>query len=82
MERGYRRFLSTALKGYRPIAFLIGTFVLLFSSFLLLGVFPPKVEFFPENQPLQIFTYIEYPEGTDINKTNTITKKIESDIFA
>ena len=82
MEKGYRRFLSIALKGYRPIAFLIGTFVLLFSSFLLLGIFPPKVEFFPENQPLQIFTYIEYPEGTDINKTNTITKKIESDIFS
>ena len=56
--------------------------MLLFSSFLLLGIFPPKVEFFPENQPLQIFTYIEYPEGTDINKTNTITKKIESDIFS
>ena len=82
LERGYRRFLSITLDGYRPVAFLIGTFVLLFSSFFLLGIFPPKVEFFPENQPLQIFTYIEYPEGTDINKTNTITKKIESDIFS
>ena len=41
-----------------------------------MGIFPPKVEFFPENQPLQILTYIEYPEGTDINKTNAITKKL------
>ena len=47
-----------------------------------MGIFPPKVEFFPENQPLQILTYIEYPEGTDINKTNAITKKIEADIFS
>ena len=81
IEKGYRVFLSTALKGYRPIILLIGTFVLLFSSFVLMGIFPPKVEFFPENQPLQILTYIEYPEGTDIDKTNAITRKIEADIF-
>ena len=82
MEKGYRSFLSMALKGYRPFAFLIGTFVMLISSFVLMGIFPPKVEFFPENQPLQIFTYIEYPEGTDIKKTNTITEKVEADIFS
>jgi len=82
IEKSYRVFLSTALKGYRPIVFLIGTFVLLFSSFVLMGIFPPKVEFFPENQPLQILTYIEYPEGTDIDKTNAITRKIEADIFS
>jgi multidrug efflux pump subunit AcrB len=82
IEKGYRNFLSIALKGYRPIAFLIGTFILLFSSFALMGIFPPKVEFFPENQPLQILTYIEYPEGTSIDKTNAITQKIEADIFS
>ena len=82
LEKGYRSFLSVALKGYRPFVFLIGTFLLLISSFVLMGIFPPKVEFFPENQPLQILTYIEYPEGTDINKTNAITKKIEADIFS
>ena len=82
MEKGYRSFLSMALKGYRPFAFLIGTFIMLISSFVLMGIFPPKVEFFPENQPLQIFTYIEYPEGTDIKKTNTMTEKVESDIFS
>ena len=82
MEQGYRSILSLALKGYRPFAFLISTFVLLISSFVLMGIFPPKVEFFPENQPLQIFIYIEYPEGTDINKTNAITKSVETDIFS
>ena len=82
MEKGYRSFLSLALRGYRPIAFLIATFILLFSSFVLMGLFPPKVEFFPENQPLQIFTYIEYPEGTNINKTNAIAVKIEEDILS
>ena len=80
LEKAYSNFLSRALKGYRPIGFLTGTFLLLFSSFILFGVFPPKIEFFPENQPLQIFTYLEYPQGTDIEKTNDITKKIEQDI--
>ena len=80
LEKAYSNFLSKALKGYRPIGFLTGTFLLLFSSFILFGVFPPKIEFFPENQPLQIFTYLEYPQGTDIEKTNDITKKIEHDI--
>ena len=60
LEKAYSNFLSRALKGYRPIGFLTGTFLLLFSSFILFGVFPPKIEFFPENQPLQIFTYLEY----------------------
>ena len=82
MEKSYRSFLSMALKGYRPFALLISTFVLLISSFILMGIFPPKVEFFPENQPLQIFVYIEYPEGTSINKTNDITKRIEADVFS
>ena len=80
LEKAYSNFLSRALKGYRPIGFLTGTFLLLFSSFILFGVFPPKIEFFPENQPLQIFTYLEYPQGTDIEKTNDITKRIEYDI--
>ena len=80
LEKAYSNFLSRALKGYRPIGFLAGTFLLLFSSFILFGVFPPKIEFFPENQPLQIFTYLEYPQGTDIEKTNDITKRIEHDI--
>ena len=80
LEKAYSNFLSRALKGSRPIGFLTGTFLLLFSSFILFGVFPPKIEFFPENQPLQIFTYLEYPQGTDIEKTNDITKRIEHDI--
>ena len=80
MEKAYSTFLSKALIGFRPITFVTGTFLLLFSSFILFGIFPPKIEFFPENEPLQIFTYIEYPQGTNIDKTNEITKKIEYDI--
>jgi multidrug efflux pump subunit AcrB len=81
LENGYRRFLSFALGGYKPFLFLGGTFILLFTSFALMGIFPPKVEFFPDNQPQQIFVFIEYPEGTAISKTNAITKRIEKEIL-
>lgn len=81
LESSYRSLLTYLLRGYRPYALLLGTFMLLIFSFILLGIFPPKVEFFPDNQPNQIITYIEYPEGTAIGKTNKITKRIEADIF-
>ena len=81
LENSYRSLLTSLLRGYHPYALLLGTFMLLIFSFVLLGIFPPKVEFFPENQPNQIITYIEYPEGTAIGKTNKITKRIEADIF-
>ena len=81
LENGYRKFLTFALDGYKPVFFLGGTFFLLFTSFFLMGIFPPRVEFFPENEPQQILILIEYPEGTAIEKTNRITKKIESQVF-
>jgi len=48
LENGYRKFLSYALGGAKPFLFLGGTFVLLFLSFALMGIFPPKVEFFSQ----------------------------------
>ena len=58
LENKYRKFLAFALSGFKPILFLGGTFFLLFSSFALMGIFPPSVEFFPENQPKQILVFI------------------------
>lgn len=80
LEHKYRKFLAYALKGFRPVLFLVGTFFLLFTSFALMGIFPPQVEFFPNNDPAQIIIYVEYPEGTDIEKTNVTTKRIEAEV--
>jgi len=81
LENGYRMLLRFALSGIKPYLFLGGTFLLLFLSFALMGIFPPKVEFFPNNQPQQILVFIEYPEGTAISKTNSATKKVEQEIL-
>jgi multidrug efflux pump subunit AcrB len=81
LENWYERQLKKALSGVRPYALVIGTFVLLIAAFMTFGwslsTQRTKVEFFPDNKPNQIIVYIEYPQGTDIEKTNAITKLIE-----
>jgi len=81
LENAYERFLSFALKGKNPIAFFVGTLLLLVLSLLLFKAFPPNVEFFPDNQPKQVYIYTEFPIGTDIERTNTFTKKLEKKVI-
>ncbi|MEM7185753.1 MAG: efflux RND transporter permease subunit [Bacteroidota bacterium] len=86
IESGYKRFLTYALGGYRPVAFVVGIFVLLIFTmgsfgYAAFGKGTVPVEFFPDNTPNQIIVYIEYPEGTDIDKTNAITKEIELRVY-
>jgi multidrug efflux pump subunit AcrB len=49
-------------------------------SFVLTGVFPPKVLFFPENQPNYINVFVELPVGTNIAKTNETTLAVKTKI--
>ncbi|HZW77786.1 MAG TPA: efflux RND transporter permease subunit [Flavobacteriaceae bacterium] len=81
LENFYEKSLKYALKGRRAYFFLGGTILMLFISFALVGIIQPKVLFFPENEPNQIITYIEYPQSTDIEKTNALTKEIEERIY-
>lgn len=81
LENFYERFLRFALRGKKAYVFFFGTFGVLILSFVLVGVIQPNVLFFPDNEPNQIITYIEYPQGTDIEKTNKLTKKIEKRIL-
>ena len=81
LENRYNEFLSFALAGFKPYLFLLGTISLFFVSILLMAIFPPKVEFFPDNEPQQILVYLEYPEGTDIKKTNETSMLIESEVY-
>lgn len=81
LERIYEQFLTYALKGKKAYLFFFGTIGLLFLSAILLGLVQPKVLFFPENEPNQAIVYIEYPEGTDIEKTNKITAQIEKKVI-
>ncbi|MBV7440262.1 efflux RND transporter permease subunit [Weeksellaceae bacterium TAE3-ERU29] len=82
LEHKYREFLTWTLKRKRPVYIMIGMVFLFIFSIGLFSVTQPKVLFFPENEPNQIMVYIEYPEGTDIEKTNTLTEDIEKKVIA
>ena len=80
LESGYQTFLKWVLHKKRPIWMILGTFFTLILSFVLTGFFPPKVLFFPENQPNYINVFVELPVGTNISKTNQATKDIKKEI--
>jgi multidrug efflux pump subunit AcrB len=81
IENLYERTIKFALKGKRPTFIFGGTFLLLIMSFALMGIFPPKVLFFPENTPKYINVFIEYPVGGDIEQTNKFTKQVEDKVI-
>ena len=85
-EKIYERTLKKALSGWRPYAITAGTVILLFLAFGGFGASVAtqrtKVEFFPDNVPNQIIVYIEYPQGTEIEKTNDITEEIEQRVYS
>jgi multidrug efflux pump len=84
LENWYGKQLKKALSGRTPYVLVTGTFILLFFAFAgfgwSIGEQRTKIEFFPDNKPNQIIVYIEYPQGTDIEKTNQITKEIEQKV--
>jgi multidrug efflux pump subunit AcrB len=85
-ENWYENLLRTALRGRNVYAFFGFTVLLLIVAFIAFGISlgsgRTKVEFFPDNVPNEIYVYIEYPQGTAIEKTNEITKNIEKRVYA
>ena len=85
LENWYEKRLTHALRGKNVYWYFGVTMILLFAAF---GTFGgsvnnqrTKVEFFPDNTPKEIYVYIEYPQGTDIEKTNVLTKDIEERVY-
>ncbi|MFT4832695.1 MAG: multidrug efflux pump, partial [Psychroserpens sp.] len=72
-ENWYERRLIHALRGNNVYWYFGMTVVMLISAFMLFGVSistqRTKIEFFPDNVPNEVYVYIEYPQGTSIEKT-------------
>ncbi|NQZ78174.1 MAG: efflux RND transporter permease subunit, partial [Ekhidna sp.] len=85
-ENWYERRLTHAVRGGNVYWYFGITFTLLISAFMFFGMSVgakrTKIEFFPDNIPNQIIVYIEYPQGTAIEKTNRITKEIEQRVYS
>jgi multidrug efflux pump len=82
MEERYKVFLAKILTQRNAWISLVGIIGMLIFSFVLLGIFPRKVLFFPDNIPNQVIAYIEYPQGTDIQKTNKATLFVEKQVIS
>jgi multidrug efflux pump subunit AcrB len=85
MENLYEKQLKQALRGKNVYWYVGAMVILLIAAFMSfgasLGSGRTKVEFFPDNTPNQIIVYVEYPQGTSIEKTNDITKAIERRVY-
>lgn len=78
IQRTYVKYLHWNLvKPYRA-------FVLIFISFgiaiVLFAMRQPKVVFFPQGEPNNIFVYVKLPVGTDPVYTNQIMRKVEAKV--
>tara|TARA_Y100000766_G_scaffold104753_1_gene89655 strand:- start:897 stop:4394 length:3498 start_codon:yes stop_codon:yes gene_type:complete len=81
LENAYRKFIAFALYRKRPISFFFGVLVLFILSIFLVVAFPPKVVFFPANEPAYLNVFIEKPIGTDINETDGDSRVIEQKVL-
>lgn len=84
-EDWYERRIKHSLRKNNVYWYFGVTVLLLIAAFMTFGMSVgsgrTKIEFFPDNTPNQIIVYIEYPQGTAIEKTNQITKEIEQRVY-
>jgi multidrug efflux pump subunit AcrB len=80
----YEATLRRALTGWRPVKLLVGTFILLILSFVILGISVGTgrvgIEFFPKGDPNQLYVYLKLPSGSNVNYTDSITRVLETKV--
>lgn len=81
LERQYERLLGYAIQGARPYVFFLLTVLLLIGSIGLFLAQTPKVLFFPNNQPDNIFVYTENPVGANLETTDSVTKQVADAVY-
>lgn len=84
IQNRYAKLLRWCLQGWRPIALLAGTVVMLVGSIMFIGALMSAkkigVEFFPTSDPNFVYAYIEMPIGTDQRVTDSVTSIVEKRI--
>lgn len=78
LERVYNKFIGGALR--IPGLIFAGTIGLLFGSLYLLGVFTPRIVYFPSANPLYINIFVEMPMGKSIDATNELMLELEQKV--
>jgi multidrug efflux pump len=73
---GYVKALEWCLR--RPWMTLVYVLVLMVMSFVLFAIRSPKVVFFPDADPNNVYVYVKLPEGTNPKVTNDLMRKVEA----
>jgi multidrug efflux pump len=74
--RRYVKILEWCLR--KPWMTLVYVLVLMVMSIMLFAIRSPKVVFFPDGDPNNVFVYVKLPEGTDPKVTNSVMRKVET----
>lgn len=75
----YTSILKWCLKKpWRPVFYVILLFFISIFYFVASG---PKVVFFPDGDPSNIYVYVKLPEGTDPSVTNGVMRKVEEKVY-
>lgn len=81
MIQVYKRLLTAALRGHRPQAILAAGAILLVVTLVLFAKNPPNVVLFPQGDPDELYVYLTMPEGTHIEKTDSVARVVEQKVF-
>ncbi len=81
LSNNYRKIIRWLIVGWRPVAAIGASVVLLVITFILMGIVQPKVIFFPSGDPDYVYVYNKLPVGTDATVTDSVTKVIEEKVF-
>lgn len=74
----YVKILEWCLR--KPWMTILYVFILMVMSIILFSIRSPKVVFFPNGDPNNIFVYVKLPEGTDPRITNSVMRKVEAKV--
>ncbi len=79
-------FINIYVKGLewclsRPWKIMLYVLVLFISSLVFFGIRSPKVVFFPQGDPNNVYVYLKLPEGTDPIITDSIMRKVEEKVY-
>lgn len=66
-------------KPWRPVWMVT---LLFLASFVFFAIRSPKVVFFPQGDPANIYVYMKLPEGTDPAVTDSIMRKVERKVYS
>jgi len=79
-QNKYVKILKWCLaKPYAPLLSIFGLFIFSIFFFVARG---PKVVFFPQGDPNNIYVYVKLPVGTDPSVTNAVMRKVERKMYS